>query len=83
MKLDPKAFGMASGVLWGGAMLLMTVLAAANGYASDFLLMMSGIYPWWYSLTYFGAVVGAIYGFVDGFVGGWLFAWLYNKFLKG
>ena len=81
MKLNPQAFGMASGVLWGGAMFLMTIFAAVNGYASDFLLVMAGIYPG-YSLTYFGATVGAVYGFVDGFVGGWLFTWLYNRFVK-
>ena len=81
MKLNPKAFGVASGVLWGSAMFLMTIFATINGYASDFLVMMAGIYPG-FTLTYFGAIVGAIYGLVDGFVGGWLFAWLYNRFLK-
>ena len=82
MNLNPKAFGLASGILWGLGMFVMTILAAINGYASDFLIVMSGIYPG-FSLTYLGAFVGAIYGFVHGFVGGWAFAWLYNKFLKG
>ena len=80
--MNPKAFGMATGILWGLAMLLMTIVNIMNGYASDFLIVMAGMYPG-FSLTYFGAVIGAIYGFVDGFVGGWLFAWLYNRFLKG
>ena len=80
--MNPKAFGMAIGVLWGLAMFLMTIINTMNGYASDFLIVMAGIYPG-FSLTYFGAVIGAIYGFVDGFVGGWFFAWLYNKFVKG
>ncbi|MCR4260832.1 MAG: bacteriophage holin [Candidatus Colwellbacteria bacterium] len=82
MNLNPKAFGLSSGILWGLGMFVMTILAAMNGYASDFLIVMSGIYPG-FSLTYFGAFLGAIYGFVDGFVGGWIFAWLYNRFLKG
>ena len=82
MKMNPKAFGMATGILWGLAMFLMTIINPMNGYASDFLIVMAGIYPG-FSLTYFGAVIGAIYGFVDGFVGGWFFAWLYNKFVKG
>ena len=81
MKMNPKAFGLAAGVLWSLAMFVMTIFAAMNGYASDFLIMMAGIYPG-FSLSYLGAVIGAIYGFVDGFVGGWLFVWLYNRFLK-
>ncbi|MDP3953717.1 MAG: bacteriophage holin [bacterium] len=81
MKLNAKAFGMASGVLWGLAMFVVTLIAAMNGYATDFLLVMASIYPG-FSLTYVGAFIGAIYGFIDGFIGGWLFACLYNRFLK-
>ncbi len=81
MNLNPKAFGIAAGAVCGAAMFVMTVMSAINGYASDFLVVMAGIYPG-FSLTYLGAVIGAIYGFVDGFIGGWLFAWLYNRFLK-
>mgnify|MGYP001586780957 FL=1 len=82
MKLNPKAFGIVSGILWGSAMFLMTIFVNINGYASDFLIMMAGIYPG-YSQSYFGAIIGTAYGFADGFVGGWLFAWLYNKLVKG
>lgn len=83
MKLDPKAFGLACGIIWGAMMALMTVLnlLLGSGYALDMLLVFAGIYPG-YSITWLGAVLGAIYGFIDGFVGGWLFAWLYNRLNK-
>ncbi len=81
MKLNAKAFALASGVLWGLGMFVVTLISAMNGYATDFLLVMASIYPG-FSLTFTGAFFGAVYGFVDGFVGGWLFAWLYNRFVK-
>lgn len=81
MKLDSRALGGAFGVLWGLTMFILTILSAMNGYASDFLIMMAGIYPG-FSLTYLGAVIGAIYGFIDGFIGGWLLGWLYNRFSR-
>jgi len=81
MKLNAKAFAMASGVIWGLLMFVTTLFAAMNGYATDFLLVMASVYPG-FSLTYMGAFIGAIYGFIDGFIGGWVFAWLYNRFLK-
>lgn len=79
MKLNVKGLALASGVIWGLAMFVVTLISAMNGYAADFLVVMASVYPG-FSLTYGGAVVGAIYGFLDGFVGGWIFAWLYNRF---
>ena len=83
MKFDPKAFGIASGLLWGGAMFIVSVIAVINGYASDFLQSMASVYPGYHFGNFGGAVIGGIYGFLDGLIGGWLFAWLYNRFLKG
>ena len=79
MKLNVRGFALASGVIWGVAMFIVTSVSAMNGYGADFLLAMASIYPG-LSLTFGGAVIGAVYGFLDGFIGGWLFAWLYNRF---
>ena len=85
MKLNPKAFAMASGVLWAACIFVTVILNLYifKGFAIDFLTMMAGIYPGFTIAGLGGAVVGAIYGFIDGFIGGWFIAWLYNRFLKG
>lgn len=82
MKLDPKAFALASGVIWGAAMLVVSAVAVMNGYASDFLQVMASVYPGYHFGNYGGALIGGVYGFLDGFVGGWIFAWLYNRMLN-
>ena len=79
MKFDAKAFGLASGIVWGGAMLVVSAIAVSNGYASAFLQVMADVYPGYHFGNMFGAVIGGVYGFIDGFIGGWLFAWVYNK----
>lgn len=79
MKLKPKAFGLACGILWGVSLFLCTVVAVYNGYLSSQLQWLVGFYPW-YELSYGGAVIGGVAGFIDGFVGGAIFAWVYNYF---
>lgn len=81
MKLNPKALGLACGILWGAALWLVTIISVMNGYAAEFLKIIANIYPG-YSVSGMGSIVGAIYGFVDGFVGCYVFAWLYNQFAK-
>ncbi|PIR98681.1 MAG: hypothetical protein COT88_00210 [Candidatus Colwellbacteria bacterium CG10_big_fil_rev_8_21_14_0_10_41_28] len=81
MKLDPKAFGLASGILWGAMMFVLTIMAHFWGYSSQLLQIMADIYPG-YSLTLGGSIAGAIYGFIDGFIGAYLLAMLYNRFVK-
>lgn len=81
MKLNAKALALASGILWGLGMALLTALSMMNGYAGQFLNLMAGVYPG-YTISGIGIVVGAIYGFLDGFIGCYIFAWLYNKLAK-
>ncbi|PIR97900.1 MAG: hypothetical protein COT89_02410 [Candidatus Colwellbacteria bacterium CG10_big_fil_rev_8_21_14_0_10_42_22] len=84
MKLNPKAFGLACGSIWGALMALMTIINLIpmfGGYAGEMLLVFAGIYPG-YTISWFGVLIGAIYGFIDAFIGGWLFVWVYNKFDK-
>ena len=77
MALNNKNFGLAGGILWGGSMLVLTLVSLATGYGSAFLSSISNLYPG-YSISLLGSVVGLVYGFVDVFVGLYLFAWLYN-----
>jgi len=79
MRLDLKALAVASGLLWGGAVLCVGAAHLAwPGYGGAFLGVISSIYPG-YEVGGFGSViVGALYGLVDGAVAGLILAWLYN-----
>lgn len=76
--LNAKGFAMAGGILGAIIMFIVTLISLGNGYASEFLNLMSGVYPG-YEVNGVGVITGAIYGFIDGFIGCYVFAWLYNK----
>jgi len=81
VKLNIKALAIASGVIWGSAM-LFTGLANMMwpGYGAAFLEAISSIYPG-YEPGGFGQVInGTLYAVVDGAIGGAVFAWIYNLF---
>lgn len=80
--VDAKAAGLAVGILWGAAMLLVTVFNMQWGYGADFVTVFQGVYAWGYTTSWLGALVGGIYGFIDGFLAGFITVWLYNKFAK-
>lgn len=79
--LNPKAFGLSGGVLWGLAMLVLTFVGMNAEYGASFFAFMMDVYPG-YEMTMAGAFIGLVYGFLDGFIGLYLFAWLYNWFDK-
>ena len=80
MKLNTKAFALATGILLGAALLVLTLAAHWRG-AGDHLALLRGYYPG-YQITYAGAAIGLVYGFVTGVLGGALLAWIYNQFVK-
>ena len=84
MKINTKALAMASGILWGLAMLGMGLANLIwSGYGQQFLQTMSSVYPGYHATRSIAeVVVGTLYGVVDGFVAGAVFAWLYNQFAK-
>ena len=77
-KCSPKALGLAIGIIWGIACLLIGIFSM-YGYGNAFLDLFASVYRG-YAATWGGAAIGAIWGFVDGFIAGFLIAWLYNKF---
>lgn len=84
MKFNIKALALTAGLIWGGAMLAVTL---ANliwpGYGQAFLDVIASIYPGFVPGTGISAViVGTIYGFVDAAIGGAIFGWLYNLLAK-
>ncbi len=80
MRLSIKGMALATGLLWGGCMLLMGLInLVAPAYGSTFLQAMSSVYPGFHFSRSLGDVlVGGGYGLVDGAVAGLVFAWLYN-----
>jgi hypothetical protein len=82
MKLSIKAFAFTAGLLWGGAILSVSLVnLAAPSYGQAFLDLCSSIYPGFHASRTIGSVViGTLYGLFDGGIGGVIFAWLYNRF---
>jgi hypothetical protein len=82
MKLGVKGLAMASGILWGAAMLGMGLANLIwSSYGQQFLQTMASVYPGYHATRSVAEViVGTLYGFVDGLIAGAVFAWLYNQF---
>lgn len=84
MKFSVKGLAMASGILWGVAMLGMGLANLLwSSYGQQFLQLMASAYPGYHATPSVGEViVGTLYGIADGFIGGAVFAWLYNRFAE-
>lgn len=80
MKLNKKAFGLASGVLWGVMIFLATIIVLIKGGGTTLVLLQQFYVG--YDISFIGAVLGLIYGFVNGFICGWILALFYNAFSK-
>ena len=82
MRLSEKALAMVAAVLWGGCILFVGLVnMAIPTYGTEFLRMMSSIYPGFHATrTLADVAVGTIYGLVDGAIGGYLLGFLYNWF---
>jgi len=78
-KLNVKAFGLACGIIWSLAMLILGLVNMVSSWGSGLVQLMSTLYPG-YTATFLGSIIGAAWGFVDAGIGGVLLAWLYNKF---
>ena len=77
MKLNIKAFALASGIWWGVGIFLLTWWIIAFSGASDAPFFLGRIYLG-YTISPLGSVIGLVWGFVDALIAGAIFAWLYN-----
>jgi TRAP-type mannitol/chloroaromatic compound transport system permease large subunit len=84
MKLSTKGLALASGLLWGLAMLVMGLCNLIwSSYGQQFLQTIASVYPGYHATRSIAEViVGTLYGALDGLVGGGVFAWLYNQFAR-
>ena len=81
MRLSMKAMAVTTGVLWGGAVLLVGLVHLTRpAYGRSFLNWVGSVYPGFHGARDLPDVlVGSGYAVVDGAVGGLMFAWLYDR----
>jgi hypothetical protein len=73
------ALGVASGVVLGGIIFLMTaILLIKGGQRVGANLTLLGQYSFGYTVTWVGSLIGLAWGFAVGFLFGWSFALVHN-----
>lgn len=82
MRLSVRGLVIASGLLWGGCLLIVGLIHLISGsYGGAFLSAMSSVYPFFHGARSLGDVfIGTVCGLIDGGIAGLLFGWLYNAF---
>jgi len=79
MKLNVKAFALASGILWAISVFVMTWwIMIFTGNTGDPTIV-GKMYYIGYSISPIGSVIGAVYGFFDMGIACAIFVLLYNK----
>ena len=81
MKLDVKAFTLASGIVSGISSLVVALFAVLTGRGLQFLEIIAAFHPG-YTPTVLGAVISAIWMLIYGLIMGALLAYTYNYFAK-
>lgn len=80
-RLSPMSLGLSMGIIWGGMVFLMGLLAHFFEYGTAFVTSM-GIMYIGYEPSIIGSAIGGAMGFIDAFIIGIMIAWLYNVFLN-
>jgi len=80
MQLSLKATAIATGLMWGGAILLVCLMNLADPrYGINFIQMTSSVYPWFHPIrNAANVIIGTVDGLIDGAIAGLIFALLYN-----
>jgi uncharacterized membrane protein YedE/YeeE len=78
--LDPRAFGLACGLLWAGGVAFIAVIARF-GWAERLESLISDAYIG-YGESERGIAIGAVWAFFDAAIGGYTFAWLYDRLVR-
>ncbi len=78
--LSPVAFGLASGIVNGLAMMLLAWAGHFYSYGKAWIDQLTPLYHG-YTDTVFGGLAGLGWGFLVGFILGVIFAFVYNFFL--
>ena len=76
-ELDVRGFGLACGLLWSGAVVILGI-TARFGWGKRWQRLLADVYRG-YDESTSGLIVGAVWAFIDGLSGGYAFSWLYNR----
>jgi hypothetical protein len=80
-ELDPPAFGLTCGTIWGLGLFALTWWLIALDGPSEKPTSLGKVYRG-YTISPRGSVIGMAWAFIDALLGGACFAWLYNWFLR-
>jgi hypothetical protein len=75
--IDPEAFGLTCGAMWGLGLFALTWWLIALDGPSKKPTSLGRVYRG-YTISPEGSVLGLLWGFFDALLGGVVFAWLYN-----
>ena len=80
MRLNARAWGIATGLLLGGGLFLATIFLVIRGgpMVGQHLSLLRAFFPG-YSVTWLGAFVGFVYAFVIGYGLGRIIGYVYNR----
>ncbi len=78
-RLNPLAFGVSLGIVWGVSIFLMGLVAFYFMIGTGFVSSMGLIYVG-YGTSVVSCINAGAIGFVDAFIIGGLIGWLYNLF---
>ena len=76
-KLQPIAFAVAMGIVWGLGVLILALGALYLNWGALLVHLLSNVYIG-LAVSVQGSLIGAAWGFADAFIGGLIFALLYN-----
>jgi hypothetical protein len=80
MRLNARAWGIATGLLFGGGLFLATIFLVIRGgpMVGQHLRLLSVFFPG-YQVTWLGAIIGFVYAFVLGYALGRVIGSVYNR----
>lgn len=81
MKLNVKALALASGLLWGSGLFLLTWWIIAFEGVTGEPTLIGHVYRG-FNISPMGSLIGLMWAFVDGTIGGAVFGWLYNAVVR-
>lgn len=81
MRLNIKRIAMASGVIWGAFIFLLTWWIIFFDGETQEKTVIGKVYHG-YSVSLPGSIIGAIWGFADGLIGSAIFLWIFNRFSR-
>lgn len=78
-KIDPLAWSLTAGIVWGTSCMIISLLAAFSDYGNKFVEALGSLYPGYHPAGFLSAVLGLIYGFLCLFVATYVGIMIHNR----